>query len=83
MKKNIIERIRKEINTIYWAYILRHNELSKHIFEGKMLGKRTRRRPTRTFMEGVVGRLKFNIYQEMKSTAGDWGKWLKRQGERL
>ena len=69
-KRMLVKELEKR-RIKFIGHILRHNELLINIFEGKMLGKRTRGRPRRSFMEGVVGRLKFKSYQEMKSTAGD------------
>ena len=68
---------RKKLKLI--GHILR-NYFLVNIFEGKILGKKGRGRPRKTYFEDVRNLVGCKDYKEVKRIAGLREEWLQRQG---
>lgn len=77
--RNIINTIMKrKIKLI--GYLIKHNNFVTNILEGKIMGKRLRRRPRQSYFNNINQRMGFTSYQYLKNTARDREVWLQRQG---
>jgi len=62
------------------GHVLRHNNFLQNIFEGKVLGKKTRGRPRMAFLKNTIHEMGCNSYAGMKELARNRELWLQRQG---
>ncbi|KAG8222889.1 hypothetical protein J437_LFUL003534 [Ladona fulva] len=81
-RRALIETIEKR-KSKHNGHQIRHNEILNSIFEGKILGKRTRGRPGLPILQDVKSRMDCSSFQEMEELAKDRKNWLKRQGTSL
>jgi hypothetical protein len=61
------------------GHLLRHNVFITIFMEGKIEGKRYRRRPRKSFFEEIFHRMGCTSYQSLKRMAYDRHDWLRQQ----
>lgn len=62
------------------GHIVRHSEFLVNIFEGKVLGKKTRGRPRNNYFKKLEEEMYLENYYDTKRKAEDRATWLIRQG---
>lgn len=65
----------------FFGHVMRHNTFIINIMEGKINGKRGRRRPRDTNIGSTKKLLSLPSYEAMKRLAGKKEEWLQRQGK--
>lgn len=58
-------------------HLFRHNTFIRNIFEGKILGKRTRRRPRTPYFQDRKRLMEVTSYSQSKEMTNDRGNFLK------
>jgi hypothetical protein len=56
--------------------LMRHNDFMKNIFEGRIEGRRTRRRPRTSDFKNIISIMNVTSYSTMKSMAMNRTLWL-------
>jgi len=79
-KRNIIKHILKR-KTKLIGHLFRHNTFMKNIFEGEILGKRSRGRPRTSYFQDFKHLMEVTTYSKLKNMAKDRDLWLSRQGK--
>ena len=62
------------------GHSIRHSTFLSNIFEGKILGRRTRGRPRTSYFKDVKRLMDVSSYSHLKRVATDRDKWLIQQG---
>ena len=78
-RRSLMESIqRRKIKLI--GHLIRHNEVMKNIFEGKIQVRRSRGRPRISYFKDILTTMNASSYSHMKFMTVIRSKWLSRQG---
>lgn len=78
-RRSLLENIlKRKVKLI--GHLIRHNQFIGNIFEGRLLGRRSRGRPRTSYFRDLQNIMRANTYAQMKTIAMNREEWLSRQG---
>lgn len=78
-RRSLLENIMKRKVKLI-GHLIRHNQFIGNIFEGRLLGRRSRGRPRTSYFRDLQNIMRVNTYGQMKTIAMNREEWLSRQG---